>query len=127
MPKNPKPIFTYEYSLTYDGEIESRKEIEYIKIIMNLLSQIQKIHEDYFEEVETIQLDYHKYLNDLEAKEESNKELVNCLQTSEADYYFNECQKYFLLAVINNGLNIKSVNSETNLEDILLYSHYETI
>jgi hypothetical protein len=25
MPKNPKPIFTYEYSLTYDGEIESRK------------------------------------------------------------------------------------------------------
>lgn len=32
---------------------------------MNLLSQIQKIHEDYFDEVETIQLDYHKYLNDL--------------------------------------------------------------
>jgi hypothetical protein len=27
MPKNPKPIFSYEYSLTYDGEIESRKEI----------------------------------------------------------------------------------------------------
>jgi hypothetical protein len=51
MPKNPKPIFTYEYSLTYDGEIESRKEIEYIKIIMNLLMQIQKVHEDHSEEV----------------------------------------------------------------------------
>lgn len=25
MPKNPKPIFTYDYSLTYDGEVESRK------------------------------------------------------------------------------------------------------
>jgi hypothetical protein len=34
MPKNPKPIFDYEYSLTVDGEIESRKEIETIKVIM---------------------------------------------------------------------------------------------
>lgn len=44
MPKNPKPIFSYEYSLTYDGEVESRKEIEYIKIIMQLLTSIPKIH-----------------------------------------------------------------------------------
>jgi hypothetical protein len=47
MPKNPKPIFTYEYSLTYDGEVESRKEIEYIKIIMRLLNHIQKVHDAY--------------------------------------------------------------------------------
>jgi hypothetical protein len=94
---------------------------------MNLLNQIQKIHEDYNEEVETIMIDYHKYLNDLEGKAESNKELVNCLQTLEADYYFNDCQKYFLLSIINNNLNVKSLNSETNLEDTLLYSHYETI
>lgn len=63
MPKNPKPIFSYEYSLTFDGEIESRKEIEYIKIIMNLLSWIPKIHETYSEEVEKIITDYHQYLN----------------------------------------------------------------
>lgn len=48
---------------------------------MNLLMQIQRVHESHSEEVEAITIDYHKYLNELELKEDSNKELVNCLQT----------------------------------------------
>ena len=44
MPKNPKPIFDLEYSLTADGEIESRKEIETIKVIMDLLNAVMEVH-----------------------------------------------------------------------------------
>lgn len=127
MPKNPKPIFLFDYSLTYDGEIESRKEIEYIKIIMHLLQEIPRIHENFLEEVDLIILDYHRYLNNLESKDDSNKELINCLQTLEADYYLNDCQKYFLLALLDNSPNVRYINHETNLEDLVLYSHAENI
>lgn len=72
-------------------------------------------------------MDYHRYLNDLEARDDANKELVNCLQTLEADYYFNDSQRNFLLGTINNPLDLVSCNSELNLEDVLLYSHAETI
>jgi hypothetical protein len=127
MPKNPKPIFTYDYSLTYDGEVESRKEIEYIKIIMRLLTHIQKVHDAYAEDIEALVLDYHRYLADLENRDDSNKELVNCLQTLEADYYFNDSQRNFLLAAMGNPLEVGRCNHEPNLEEAVLYSHCETI
>jgi hypothetical protein len=49
------------------------------------------------------------------------------LQALEADYYLNDCQRYFLLSLIPNPLSPNSINSETNLEDTLLYSHCESI
>ena len=126
MPKNPKPIFLYEYSLTYDGDIESRKELEYIKIIMRLLGEIAKAHEERQPEIDGIVAEYHRYLSELEARDDANKELINCLQTLEADYYFNECQRYFLLTAMGQGGG-QAVNFETNLEDSVLYSPWESI
>lgn len=127
MPKNPKPIFSYEYSLTYDGEVESRKEIEYIKIIMQLLTSIPKIHEAYSSQIDAIIVDYHRYLSDLEAREDANKELINCLQTLEADYYFNSPQRHFLLAIMPSSPHLQTLNYETNLEEQLLFSSTEGI
>ena len=115
MPRNPKPIFCYEYSLTFDGEVESRKELEYIKIIMDLLTKIPKIHEGYKQIIEDIVVEYHQYLNNLEQKEDANKELINCLQTLEADYYFNSSQINFLLAVLPSSPHLATLNCETNL------------
>lgn len=78
---------------------------------MRLLTHIQKVHDSYAEDIETLVLDYHRYLNDLEARDDANKELVNCLQTLEADYYFNDSQRNFLLATISNPLDLVSCNS----------------
>jgi hypothetical protein len=72
-------------------------------------------------------IDYHRYLNELELREEANKELINCLQTLEADYYFNPSQHAFLLALLPSSLQLRTLNAETNLEDILLYSATETL
>ena len=94
---------------------------------MNLLNQISKIHDNFSEDIQIITVDYHKYLNELEERQDSNKQLINCLQTLEADYYFNQSQKDFLLAAMDNSININHINVETNLEQSLLYSHYQTI
>lgn len=68
MPKNPKPIFSYQYSLTYDGEVESRKEIEEIKVIMELLTNVPKVHDQLAPQFDNTIFRYHNYLADLEAK-----------------------------------------------------------
>lgn len=44
MPKNSKPIFDFTYSQTPDGLIESRREIEFVKVILDLLMNLQKAH-----------------------------------------------------------------------------------
>lgn len=46
-------------------------------------------------------LSYHEYLNNLEMQPTSNKDLINCLQSLEADHYFTDCQRNFLLALID--------------------------
>ena len=38
MPKHPKSIFTASYASTSEGVIESSKEVEYIRNILNLLT-----------------------------------------------------------------------------------------
>lgn len=68
MPKNPKPIFDLEYSLTADGEIESRKELETIKVIMRLLNAVEEVYKGFPEVVETVSnmvVRYNGYLNGL--------------------------------------------------------------
>lgn len=127
MPKNPKPIFSYQYSLTYDGEVESRKEIEEIKVIVELLTTVPKVHEQLAPQFENTILQYHAYLADLEAKEDANRELINCLQTLEADYYLNSSQRHFLLALLPSSPHLHSLNYETTLDQQLLFSPCETL
>ena len=40
---------------------------------MDLLNKIPLVHEEYNEDIQQIILDYHKYLNEQEMKEEANK------------------------------------------------------
>ncbi len=94
---------------------------------MHLLTQIPKIHEVYNEEIQNIMVDYHRYLNDLQFREDANKELINCLQRLEADYYFNDSQKYFLMACQLPSYDLRTLNQETNLQDLLLYSSSESV
>jgi hypothetical protein len=82
---------------------------------MSLLQQIPKVHDNFTEIIDGIYVDYHQYLNDLEQRNDSNKELINCLQTLEADYYFSECHRNFLLALIENSSKLKEKNVEMNL------------
>ena len=93
---------------------------------MRLLDKVAKAHQDYAEEIDRIVVEYHRYLGDLETRNDSNKELINCLQTLEADYYFNDCQRAFLLTALGQG-TLRELNFETNLEDSLLYSPWESI
>lgn len=44
---------------------------------------------------------YHEYLNNLEQNKSCNKDLINCLQSLEADHYFTNCQRNFLLSLID--------------------------
>jgi|JI6StandDraft_1071083.scaffolds.fasta_scaffold496911_2 hypothetical protein len=127
MPKNPKPIFSYQYSLTYDGEVESRKEIEEIKVIMELLTAVPKVHDHFAPQFENTVISYHAYLGDLEVKEDANRELINCLQTLEADYYLNSSQRLFLLSLLPSSGQLNCLNYETNLEGQILFSPCESL
>lgn len=77
---------------------------------MQLLTSIPKIHEAYSPQIETIIAEYHRYLSDLEVREDANKELINCLQTLEADYYFNTPQRHFLLAIMPSSPHLQTLN-----------------
>lgn len=54
----------------------------------------------------------------------SNKDLINCLQSLEADNYFNESQRNFLLSLIDEH-DIRGNNSELTLEQRIVYSPLE--
>ncbi len=59
MPKHHKPIFSYEYSITENGEKESLKEIEGVKTIMQFLNSILHLDEAISEQTTTIIVKYH--------------------------------------------------------------------
>jgi len=48
-------------------------------------------------------------------RDDANRELINCLQKLEADYYFNEPQKYFLFAALMPSRDLRTLSYETNL------------
>ena len=75
--------------------------------------------------IQSIQIDYHSFLNDLEQSPNSNKDLIYCLQTGSADQYFSLCQRDFLLSLIDK-YDLKGNNFELNLDNNILYSPYET-
>lgn len=128
MPANHKPIFDYSYSLTIDGEIESRKEIETIKVIMEFLSSVEEAYKNDEEKVQAVNsmvIKYHEYLSNLEMQKTSNKDLINCLQSLEADHYFTDCQRNFLLCLIDEQ-DSKGNNIEYTLNDCIVFSPFET-
>lgn len=51
--------------------------------------------------IESIQIDYHSFLNEMEMAPNSNKDLIYCLQTGSADQYFSNSQRDFLLSLID--------------------------
>ena len=55
----------------------------------------------------------------------SNKELINCLQSLEADNYFSVCQRNFLLSLIDEQ-DSKGNNIEYTLNDKIVFSPFET-
>ena len=76
-----------------------------------MLNEIAKAHEEKQPEIDKITIDYHQYLGQLEGRDDANKELINCLQTVEAEYYFNECQRYFLLTAMGQPItNMPLIN-----------------
>lgn len=46
-------------------------------------------------------VNYNEYLANLEMQKSPNKDLIHCLQSSEADHYFTNCERNFLLALID--------------------------
>ena len=68
---------------------------------------------------------YHEYLSNLQQQKTSNKDLINCLQSLEADHYFTNCQRNFLLALIDEQ-DSKGNNIEYTLNDKIVYSPFET-
>ena len=70
-------------------------------------------------------MDYHGFLNELEVSVNSNKDLIYCLQTGTADQHFSECQREFLLSLIDE-YDSKGNNFELNLDGNVLYSPYES-
>lgn len=69
---------------------------------MNLLSALQEVHKEVQDTINVIIIDYHQYLEQLEGQRTANKDLINCLQSLEGDHYFSECQRNFLLSLIDS-------------------------
>lgn len=79
MPKNPKQIFNMTYARSIEGQIESVREVEYIKNILHLLATIPKNYEELAEQINNLVVEYQTYLNKLESLPDSNRDLINAL------------------------------------------------
>lgn len=71
---------------------------------MEFLSAVEEAYKNDQEKVQAVNgmvIKYHEYLSNLEMLKTSNKDLINCLQSLEADHYFTDCQRNFLLSLID--------------------------
>ena len=68
---------------------------------------------------------YHEYLANLEMQPGCNRDLINCLQSLEADNYFSDCQRNFLLSLIDDQ-DIRGNNLEYTLAGRIVHTPLET-
>jgi|JI6StandDraft_1071083.scaffolds.fasta_scaffold01994_15 hypothetical protein len=79
MPKNPKQIFSANYSRSIEGQIESIREVEYIKNILHLLSTLPQNYKELSGPIDILVAEYQAYLGNLESLPDCNRDLINAL------------------------------------------------
>ena len=62
MPKHPKAIFTSSYASTSEGIIESSKEVEYIRNILNLMTILPNFYPQVSRSIDDLIAEYRDYL-----------------------------------------------------------------
>ena len=122
MPRHPKLIFTTEYALTQEGIIESSKEVEYIRNILNLLTILPNYYPEVAVAIDNLIIEYRDYLTVLEAINDSNKELISVLLELSDEPSITDVSRNLLLAVYQKTPEIPLLNSPNTFSYQLLNS-----
>jgi len=98
MPKNPKQIFSASYARSIEGQIESVKEVEYIKNILHLLATLPQHYQELASPIDNLVAEYQGYLGKLESLPDCNRDLINALFELEEEPMIADIGRNFLLA-----------------------------